>query len=728
MTGRQILSGRSVRGKLTQILAISLAIILGLIGYAMVGELSRYRAVTEAVEPVPLALTIQDSIHELQRERGMTNGLLGGDTRFADTIADQRHATDAALRDLRGHLEPDEHRVADALRTLDGLASVRTGTDTRSAGRAQTFDFYTTAIVGLTRVELTGTGADDTALRDGLAALRTLGDVKETAARERGFLNGVFAAGRFTGDDYVRFSEIRAAKLAAADEFGRHATAEQNDRFTAVLGSIAATTAARYEHTALLGAAGPVPGRVDPLEWWSSMTKVIDDLRDVQRSIGQDIAGHADALHRDAVIELLLAALAAVAVVLVLIRVVYKGIRSITSPLARLARDADTVAGTHLPEAIAAVQDGSPPEPLEPVGVSVGDSYTEITVLAGAIDRVRTSAMTLATEQAVLRHNARQSLANLGRRNQSLLRRQISAISEFERTELDPDALGRLFLLDHLATRMRRNSESLLVLVGETGPRRPSAPVSIVDAVRAAVSEVEDYTRVRLRDVDPVFVPGSIVPDVAHLLAELIENGLTFSPPDREVEVRGRRVADGYLLVIVDHGIGMPAEALAEANAKFRGEDTFLVAPTRFLGHHVIGALAANLGARVRLVESPTSGVSARVLLPTALLAEPRPVPPSPPEHHSPRPIERPVERPAQRPSKAIASLADGGERTSSGLPKRSRRPVPARQAPTGTDAARPPDDVRVMLSSFRDGHRRGSRTRPEPHPVSHTASEKDQA
>ncbi|SDI30718.1 HAMP domain-containing protein [Actinokineospora alba] len=690
----------SVRGRLTQLLAVALTIVLSLIGYAMTVEVRSYRAVTAAVESVSLALGVQGVVHQLQRERGLTLGLLGGDDRFAEGLAQQRRQTDSAVAALRGELDRGVPRggeeLSAAVRGLDKLVTVRAGADARTGKRAETFDFYTSAISGLSDVVLTSEDTTDPGLRRGLEALRTLGDVKESVGRERGFLSGVFAVGWFSGDEYVRFTEIRATKLAAAAEFERLATGPQKDAFAAAQRTQAGQQAARLEQVALLGAAGPLPEEVDPMLWFDSITTVIDDLRDVQTSVGDDITAHAKVLHREAETDVILAILVAFLAVVVLVWLVMRSIRSITVPLAKLAKDADTVASTGLPAAIAAVQAGHTGVDDDPVRVDA-EACGEIVALAQSIDRVRTSAMTLAGEQALLRHNARQSLANLGHRNQNLLRRQISAISEFEQTELDPDALGKLFLLDHLATRMRRNAESLLVLVGETSPRRSGTPLPVVDVIRAALSEVEEYTRVELRGIDPVFISGSVVTEVAHLLAELIENGLSFSPPDRAVEIQGRRTKNGYLLVVTDYGIGMSAEQLDAANAKFRGVDPFLVAPTKFLGHYVIGMLAATLDIGVRLVESPTSGVSARVLLPTKLLAE-APVEPLPV-------IVR------TRPSKALDDVPPSSGRTRNGLAKRTRRPAPEPVRPSAVETTngRSPDDVRSMLSSFRNGHQRGT-------------------
>ncbi|CAM5666539.1 Signal transduction histidine-protein kinase/phosphatase MprB OS=Streptomyces griseorubiginosus OX=67304 GN=DWG14_00126 PE=4 SV=1 [Streptomyces griseorubiginosus] len=166
--------------------------------------------------------------------------------------------------------------------------------------------------------------------------------------------------------------------------------------------------------------------------------------------------------------------------------------------------------------------------------------------MAEAFDRVQRAAFDLATEQAVLRRNATDSLVSLGRRNQKLVRCQISFINKLEHEDADPATLANLFELDHLATRMRRNAESLLVLAGESSPRPWGTPLALTDVLRAALSEVEEYRRVTLRRIEPAYITGSVVAEVAHLLAELVENALSFSPPDSDVEVEGRRTSAGY--------------------------------------------------------------------------------------------------------------------------------------------------------------------------------------
>ncbi len=302
---------------------------------------------------------------------------------------------------------------------------------------------------------------------------------------------------------------------------------------------------------------------------------------------------------------------------------------SITRPLRSLTRQAKDMADRRLPDAVTEILetplgDDVVVPSVTPVRVNTRDEVADV---AEALNTVQDSALDLAVEQAVLRRNIADSFVNLGRRNQNLLGRQLDFITELESQEADPDTLSSLFRLDHLATRMRRNAESLLVLAGIEPPRQWAAPVRLADVIRAALGEVEDYQRVTVRGLSPATVLGSVAADLAHLLAELVENALVFSPPDRIVEIRGvLRPGDGpgrpggYSIAVVDAGLGMSGEDIASANRRLAGAESFTVAPSKYLGHYVAGNLAARHGIGVHLHSSPGSGVTATVDLPPRLL------------------------------------------------------------------------------------------------------------
>ena len=305
---------------------------------------------------------------------------------------------------------------------------------------------------------------------------------------------------------------------------------------------------------------------------------------------------------------------------------------SITRPLRSLTRQAKDMAERRLPGAVTDILDTPLGEDVvvptvAPVRVKTRDEVGDV---ADALNKVQDSALGLAVEQAALRRNIADSFVNLGRRNQNLLARQMDFITQLETREPDPDRLASLFRLDHLATRMRRNAESLLVLAGTEPPRTWAAPVRLADVIRAALGEVEDYQRVAVNGIEPATVAGSAAADLAHLLAELIENALEFSPADRAVRVHSLARAPGgqpggHALAIADAGRGMPAHEIEAANRRLAGGESFTVAPSKYLGHYVTGNLAARHDIRVRLHGSPGQGVTAIVELPPTLFTTDEP-------------------------------------------------------------------------------------------------------
>jgi signal transduction histidine kinase len=330
--------------------------------------------------------------------------------------------------------------------------------------------------------------------------------------------------------------------------------------------------------------------------------------------------------------------------------------RSITRPLRDLSVKARGMATHRLPVAVQDILDAPPGEDLvvpepDPIRVRARDEVADV---AQAFNDVQESAIGLAVEQAALRRNIADSYLNLGRRNQNLLSRLLDVVGELEHDEHDPEHLAKLHKLDHLATRIRRNAESLLVLSNASTTATWAPPVPVSDVVRAALGEVENYERVLVRTLAPTMVLGNASADVSHLLAELIENGLRHSPPREHVEVSGVADADGYTLTIVDHGLGMTAEEVERANQRLAGAESVMVTPARYLGHYVTAVLAARHGIKVRLRGSEVVGMAAVVELPKSVTTvpageelvappvAPAPIPPPPPP---PPPPPRPIPR-----------------------------------------------------------------------------------
>ncbi|MFJ5970762.1 nitrate- and nitrite sensing domain-containing protein [Streptomyces sp. NPDC093060] len=614
------------------VITVPICLLLAVAGLAVHDRVEDLGNARTTRTEVGLSLRIQALVHQLQRERGLTNGLLGGEKAFRPTLDATRTRVDTALRAMRG----DSAVGVVVRRNLGRLADIRAAADRGTADRAATLTFYTDAVDALDAVDpvaQTPTRADRR-LSDGLAALRELAAAKESVALERGLLNGVFAEGAFHGREYLAFTEVRATRVAALARFRHVATTPQRAALERAFATADARRAIAYENRADEAPDGSAL-RADAGTWWNAMTVLVDDLYAVQLSVGHDVRDRADRLSHDAETGLAAYLVAGTLVAALLAGLAAFASRSLTRPLGALTETAHDVARHRLPATVARIQQ-APQDHMELLLAADAPDHrdarllggaTEITEVAASLHQVERTALHLAAQQAGLRRNTTESLANLGRRNQNLVRRQLALITRLERQELDPDALAELFELDHLATRMRRNAENLLVLAGQNPPRPTAAPAGGLEVVQSAVAEVEQYRRVLIAPVEPVRVRGHAVADVVHLLAELIENGLTFSPPTEPVEVHGWYDTDDdtYCFAVIDHGVGMSEADKERAHARFSGsgEEALLAAPTRFLGHLVVGRLADRLGegTQVHLFDTTGGGLSALLALPGRLLA-----------------------------------------------------------------------------------------------------------
>jgi signal transduction histidine kinase len=295
--------------------------------------------------------------------------------------------------------------------------------------------------------------------------------------------------------------------------------------------------------------------------------------------------------------------------------------RSINGRLATLRRSALTLAQEQLPSVVSRLRRGESVDvAAEAPPLSVGSD--EIGQVGQAIDTVRQTAIRSAIDEARVRQGVNDMFRNLARRNQSLLQRQLSVLDDMERRATDPDVLDDLFKMDHLTTRMRRHAEGLIILSGAPPGRSWSAPVKLVDVMRGAVAEVEDYARVTVSTQSRAALAGSAVTDLIHLLAELIENATTLSPPFTQVRVGGETVANGFAIEIEDRGLGMVPQRMQELNERLANPPDINPANTEQLGLFVVGQLARRHGARVILRPSPYGGTTAVVLIPLPLIVE----------------------------------------------------------------------------------------------------------
>ena len=298
------------------------------------------------------------------------------------------------------------------------------------------------------------------------------------------------------------------------------------------------------------------------------------------------------------------------------ILVAYRTIGSVLDSIGRAATSAQALA-----EAQQALLDDDP-EPIERwEGIEAG-SGDELGQLGSALESLHGNTLQVNRNQSEsIRKGISNIVVNLARRSQALLDRQVEYIDQLENSEENPDRLEQMFKVDHLATRMRRNAESLLVLADADPGRRRGGPIAIADVLRVAMGEIENYKHIELTAVEPGQITAAAAVDLAHLAAELMENATQFSPPNAPVEVSGTLDDEHYVIRVVDHGMGMPDDQLELANATFAEPPDLGLAMGRSLGFVVIGRLAQRVGATVSLSETPDSGVTASILVPTSVFS-----------------------------------------------------------------------------------------------------------
>lgn len=467
--------------------------------------------------------------------------------------------------------------------------------------------------------------ADD-ALAESSRALGALSRAKEALSRERAVLLIGARMRRLTPQELSALTAARSEEDSELAAFRNSASLEQNQRFGDIVVGTKIDKARDLRQRVIEAAStngGLLPTTLGTARSAkvirSSMTDMVDQMHVVEQYLADDILTRSDENGSAARISAMtdIAVVTALLIMVLLITVVMA--RSLVRPLRRLQAGALEVANTRLPGLVDRLRD---PEAaaggieVRPIEI---DSTDEIGQVARAFDEVHREAVRLAADEAVLRGNINAMFVNLSRRSQSLIERQLRLIEELEQSERDEEQLANLFRLDHLATRMRRNSENLLVLGGQDQARRWNKPVPLIDVVRASLSEVEQYERVALRVQGDMSVAGPVVNDLVHLVAELVENATAFSAEHTSVTVSGQMLSGGgAMLQITDNGVGMSPEELEQANWRLANPPVIDFSAARRMGLFVVGRLAVRHGVRVELRAAQGGGLTAFVVLPDA--------------------------------------------------------------------------------------------------------------
>jgi hypothetical protein len=657
-----------IRSKLIAVLLIPLVALTVLAALGIGANVARGVQADRVNDQSAFAVSLSTLVHELQRERDLSAGWVGSgrDAGYGGVVA-QRVAVNQALqtfrRDVEGLRLDDSgpslrQRVETALRQFNRLGDERKRIESEPSWTVpRTLDFYSAIIGNLFAVVLElGSDTNDRALIRNFSTYVAMARFKEAASQERGIVYAVASAGRFAPGEFQRFATSLGAQETWRSQFDATASSQQRARLDQLQSNrdVATTNELRnYLRNALLTADARGGVDLDPKEWFLRTSARIDLLRGVENTVADDVSAASQDAQSSARRQALLYTLLLTLVLWITVGLTLWLVRSIVGPLRTLTRSANEVADERLPGLVDRLQHTKDPRDLdavpEPVPVSSKDEIGQVSAAFNSVHRV---AIQVATDQAALRKSIGDMFLNLARRSQSLIDRQLELIDDLERTEADPDALENLFKLDHLATRMRRNAEDLIVLSGAETPRRWSQPVPLVEVVRAALAEVEDYNRVELLPIDDIGVAGQAVSDVVHLLAELIENATSFSPPGTKVQVAGQQVSNGYVLEIEDRGLGMSDDELVEANERLANPPMVDFALSRMLGLYVVARLAQRYNIKVQLRHSWYGGITALVLLPpTVAVRAPMPEALEAPSRRGPAelvPSTRPVEPAAE--------------------------------------------------------------------------------
>ncbi|WP_246367746.1 sensor histidine kinase [Kibdelosporangium persicum] len=629
-----------LRTKVLAVLIVPTLTALALGGLRAQEDLQRADDFRQTVNQVDLARNVTSVVHELQKERTLAvdNVARGRDAARAE-LDDQinrvntaRQALSEAADRVQTTDEAALERYNRGLQRLAGLDALRQAAKDTQYPHLAVKAAYTSIIEALVQLgREVNTAVTDRDLLRQATTVQSLSETKEFASQENAALQIAAAVDNFPSGLLDEARAAEASFQAAQAGFRANATPQELQFYSDTVSGPEVDDRERIKSTAFNKAetANQSGLDIDTDDLARDGNATVDKLRTVEDSLLSNLRDSADSLatartnsawtNAAIVLALLIAALVLMALVT----------RSILKPLRVLRTNALDVAYTRLPETVQRIL--ADPDPVaaskhavEPVPVFTREETGEV---ARSFDAVHEQAVRMAAEQALLRDNVNSIFVNLSRRSQALVERQLNLIDRLEQDEQDPDQLASLFELDHLATRMRRNSESLLVLSGTGLSRQLTRPVPAADVVGAAVSEVEQYARIEVLSAPEVAVQGRAVNDLVHLIAELLDNATSFSEPEKKVTVRMAATRKKELAIqITDQGVGMSADEIEAANRRLADPPDMDVSVTRRMGLYVVARLAQrhNIQVRLRDNEDIDGGLIARIIVPASLIQSSR--------------------------------------------------------------------------------------------------------
>lgn len=625
--------GKSIRRKIVALLLVPLVSLTVIWAFATVltgraaGELFNVSSVVEKI-----GYPTEDTVRVLQRERRQSLVYLA-DPRAADGLADLRRsrtATDEAVAKIRANAKnPDvrdamgqgtDDRLTAILDAFDGIESLRRSVEDGTVNRAQALDLYNRLVdpcyVLLSNLHV----VDNVEMDKQYRALVNLARARELLSREDALLGSSLIVGKLTRDETRDISDLVAQRTLMYDINLPLLPSTERAHFDRFWKNGASAPLRVAEESAVSSASGS-PRSVTAQTWNTAAGHVLNELGTLDDRANDRYQDRVRPVAMDVIFKAAVAGvLGLIALLLSLFLSVRVG-RALIRDLRQLRLEAHEASGVRLPSVMRRLSAGEQVD-VETEVPRLEYDRNEIGDVGQALNTLQRAAVEAAVKQAELRAGVSEVFVNLARRSQVLLHKQLTLLDTMERRTEDTDELADLFRLDHLTTRMRRHAEGLVILSGAAPSRQWRKPVQLMDIVRAAVAEVEDYERIEVRRLPRIAVTGPAVADLTHLVAELLENATVFSPPHTAVQVLGERVANGFTLEIHDRGLGMAAEALLDANLRLAETPEFELSDTDRLGLFVVSRLAQRQNVRVSLQPSPYGGTTAVVFIPEALLTD----------------------------------------------------------------------------------------------------------
>ncbi|SDH98817.1 HAMP domain-containing protein [Sinosporangium album] len=756
---------RSIRFKIFLLLLLPLLSLSALWGFVLNLTVGDGEALSRSdTLHTTIGVASSNLVHELQAER--TQSAIEISSRELTTgLGAQRERTDQAVKSfLEVTLAPETtevmntqtrtalQAVEDDLRRLD---DIRDSMDDGKSSRLDMLVDYNRIHDALFRLTDQLVVVPDLAIFQQVGALQSMNNAREIISREKALISGVLVDQQMLPTEHDAFTEYVSTRTFLHARGMSGLDGELGRPYQDTLNSPTFKEFIELEQKiSAISGTGALPS--DSELWPATIDNVLRTLDELSTSSAEVISHRSDDVAGGIVTRITLAGglgfLAVVASILISVRFG----RRLARELAGLQKSAVELADVRLPALVERLRSGEEVDiETEAPPITAGGS-SEIADVAAAFSSVQRTAVEAAVGQANLRRGIGQVFLNLARRKQALLHRQLGLLDGMQRRTHTPDGLEDLFRLDHLTTRMRRNAEGLIILSGAAPGRAWRQPVPVIDVLRAALAEVEDYTRINIAPMPRIAFDGAVVADTIHLIAELIENATIYSPPKSPVDVRGDTVANGFAIEVEDRGLGLALEAYEAINARLADPPEFDLADSDRLGLFVVGRLAARHGIRVMLRSSPYGGTVAIVLIPRPLVTDvAEPEPEDEPEVTELTARRRPALAGASSPSGPGKIALPGADSPREATPKTSRRGGASlaivngdRAAPNGTHAGLPrrvrqanlapqlrqstethapsagttgpvetsgeptpersPDEVRALFSAFQQGARRG--------------------